>query len=674
MDRESRYRRKVDSVIEEWRAGAIPDARELILKIPELREHRAASIDLAYEEYCLRKEAGQDIDTKEFCRKFPTIQHSLTRMLDVHRCLQSFAFQLPTDDATDWPQLDEQWLDWKLIDIIGRGSFSRVYLAEEPALGNRQVVVKCSHAGPKEAFILGRLAHENIVPVHSIRLDAGRGLTAICMPLLGRVTLAALLDDVLIGENFSPLQAKNDSIETPSRDNPFCLSARSPTQYIVKVIRLVEQLAEGLAAAHDRGIVHGDIKPSNILISFGGKPMLVDFNLAMDTGHDGQFGGTPPYMAPECFQCLACTDAALQGGVSPDERSDQFSLGVVLFELLTGRLPYELDFSDARPAYRDVRSNANSRKAIIPLESALLRILDRCLSTEPENRFSTTTILTDHLKAFRVAVERRHSRRRLFRRAVLGAFCLTTVGALGAAAFVARRESPSQRQLRSALQNMKTGDYFTAAKQLSALNRNHPSQGIAAWAAYCHAKSEAYSDARAFNGFALKSDDATGRIWTNLGYCNMQLGHLAEADQQFTRAIEKNPKLQTPFMHRARLQLRLAMQGNLPPNQSALADIKKALSIRPESADLHFLAASIYAYAESKGASIQRKSIDEHIFHALRLGEPAENFQKSHLFSEFDIRALAIAASSLHSGAHRAEILLTPPRPLESELPSLAGN
>src|SRR4051812_43982467 len=175
-------RQRVLAAISLWRKGQPPDASGFLADNPELRTAQSLVIDLAYEEFCLRAEAGEHVDTEAFCNRFPTVQHSLARMLDVHRVLGSKALGLGGE--TIWPEVGTRWLDWDLIEPLGRGAFSRVFVAREPALGNREVVLKCSFAGPHEAFILGSLSHENIVPVHSSRHDESSGLTGISMPLL----------------------------------------------------------------------------------------------------------------------------------------------------------------------------------------------------------------------------------------------------------------------------------------------------------------------------------------------------------------------------------------------------------------------------------------------------------------------------------------------------------
>ncbi|WP_145086455.1 hypothetical protein [Anatilimnocola aggregata] len=155
MSTASFYRSQVDTIVDKWRAGEKPDALHVFAEHPELLQHRSLAIDLAYEEFCLREEHGETVEPEKFGARFQGMSHSLTRVLTIHRMMRSMSLGCDISHETDWPNLGEQWLDWKLIDEVGRGAFSRVYLAEEPSLGHRPVVVKCSRFGASEAFVLG---------------------------------------------------------------------------------------------------------------------------------------------------------------------------------------------------------------------------------------------------------------------------------------------------------------------------------------------------------------------------------------------------------------------------------------------------------------------------------------------------------------------------------------
>ncbi len=109
--------------------------------------------------------------------------------------------------------------------------------------------------------------------------------------------------------------------------------------YVDGIVHPGVQLAEALAYTHSQGILYRDLKPSNVLLAPSGKPMLLDFNLSCDVQFDvNRVGGTLPYMPPEQIRDVRMPPA--DGRLTGDPRSDVFSLGVILYELLAGRLPF----------------------------------------------------------------------------------------------------------------------------------------------------------------------------------------------------------------------------------------------------------------------------------------------------------------------------------------------
>ncbi|MBC7821610.1 MAG: serine/threonine protein kinase, partial [Planctomycetaceae bacterium] len=171
---------------------------------------------------------------------------------------------------------------------------------------------------------------------------------------------------------------------------------------------LIARLAEGLQHAHDRGVLHRDIKPANILIGGDGTPMLLDFNLAHDANQaqaEATLGGTIAYMAPEHLRALTRRTSEMIALV--DERSDLYGLGMVLFELITGRNPFDQSVS-CSPMPMVVEAMATERARSIPslrqfrqdVPWGLESIVRKCLQPEAAQRYQRAGEMAEDLDRF----------------------------------------------------------------------------------------------------------------------------------------------------------------------------------------------------------------------------------------------------------------------------------
>ena len=265
------------------------------------RASRSKLLDQAYDQYCKSYEAGERPDVDEYCSRFRRFKTSLKSLIQAHDYLEAHpdyfdgqerpgtipdflrkcAAELPDDSRIPWPHPGQTFLGFKLLQELGRGAFARVFLAIEPALGNRQVAVKISESGAAEARILGRLSHPNIVPVHSVQEDKATGLSLVCMPYLGCATLCDVLDRA-----FENTDAPTDAGIILQAVKDFALPNELPANpertpgpwrcatYADGILDIAVQLADALAFAHGLGIRHLDLKPSNIMITKSGVKVL----------------------------------------------------------------------------------------------------------------------------------------------------------------------------------------------------------------------------------------------------------------------------------------------------------------------------------------------------------------------------------------------------------------
>ena len=263
---------------------------------------------------------------------------------------------------------------------IGRGGQAVVYVASDTRLP-RRVALKVLHGlGPgaedalmrfrREAAAASRLDHPGICTVY----EAGReeGAAYIAMQLVEGETLAVRIAS----------RRKLESRGAPDVD---------------AALLLFEQLADALHAAHEAGIVHRDVKPGNIVITPAGQPVILDFGLARDTDSDtrltssGRVFGTPSYMSPEQVN---------PDGEPVDARSDVFSLGVSLYEFLTGVRPFQGATRDAvhRAIIDDTPTDPRRHRA---LPKDLKAVLDVALCKERDRRYETSAAFRDDLRRVR---------------------------------------------------------------------------------------------------------------------------------------------------------------------------------------------------------------------------------------------------------------------------------
>lgn len=388
-----------------WDEGSVPDLPAAVLAHPCLAQDRSILLDLAQKEYRLRHDEWRTRSPDEYCDRFTGLPRdfltTLHKLIEVEQCLGDFDLPdlLRLADDADWPSEGDHFDEFELVQELGRGALARVFLARQSKLGDREVVVKLTRSATNEANVLGSLRHPNVVLVHTVGVDANTGLGWICMPYLGRRTLEHEIRDAeRRGDFASPLLPAGRL----DRGKPAGL-LRSVEQQRTRLGQFA-RLADGLACVHEKGLLHGDLKPSNILLTDEGVPMLIDFNLAQQLDAESRLaGGTLPYMAPEQLVGIASKDEG--PGCRPTVATEVFSFGVVLYQALTSKRPFDwsgdlTDLADAAKkilaAQREWHAKADSTTVFEP---RLERLIRGCLANEPENRPQAMRLICEELEA-----------------------------------------------------------------------------------------------------------------------------------------------------------------------------------------------------------------------------------------------------------------------------------
>lgn len=369
---------------ERRRRGETVDSRHYLVRFPAIADAPELAVDVIYAEYMVREEQGELVAPQEFEERFPEYRDLLADQLSLHE-----AFANPTSDTghasssvdsmsiAESQALPEQLeADYEILDVLGRGGMGVVYKARQQAL-NRLVALKMVRRADlendellarfrAEAEVVASLHHPQIVQVY----DYGEhdGAPYLALELIEGGSLAERLD----GSPWNPRRAA----------------------------ALIEEVARAVHFAHERGVVHRDLKPNNLLISGDGEPLqlkIADFGLAKVFRDDsvshtqtGALLGTPSYMAPE--QAYGRASA-----VGP--AADVYALGAILYELLSGRPPYRGETAIDALQQLLLAEPVSIYRLVPGLPRDLATICSKCLE-RAERRYPSALELAEDLQRY----------------------------------------------------------------------------------------------------------------------------------------------------------------------------------------------------------------------------------------------------------------------------------
>jgi serine/threonine protein kinase len=376
-----------------WRAGERPVVEDYLALYPELAEQPEAAVELIYEELCLRQEHGQPVGASDVLGRFPQWREPLRALVQCHQFLEA-------GPASPFPASGEVLGDFRLLAELGRGARGRVFLAAQPALADRLVVLKLAPRSGEEHLSLARLQHTHIVPLYSVQDDVGRNLRALCMPYFGGATLGRLLE--LLAAQPPARRTGNRVVEALRQAQsaaPVALPVEGPAcrflaqaSYPRAICWMGTCLADALQYTHERDLVHLDLKPANVLWAADGQPMLLDLHLARAPIPAGApaptwLGGTPAYMAPEHRRGFEAVCAGRSAPLAVDGRADVYALGLLLGEALGGALP---------PPGQAAVVWLRQRNPQVTV--GLADIVGKCLAECPEDRYRDAAALGGDLR------------------------------------------------------------------------------------------------------------------------------------------------------------------------------------------------------------------------------------------------------------------------------------
>jgi serine/threonine protein kinase/tetratricopeptide (TPR) repeat protein len=503
------------------------------------------------------------------------------------------------------PAMPARLGDFEVVRELGRGGMGVVYEAVQVSLG-RRVALKVLAGGlgltpraverfRREAGAAAKLHHTNIVPVYATGEQDGTHFYAMELiegqsldQVIGRMRPDADADATSPADSADRTGPYHDGAATPDPGTGLSSSSLgSGSGYFDAVARMVAEVADALDYAHKAGVVHRDIKPSNLLVSPAGRLSVNDFGLARvleqpGVTATGEFVGTPAYMSPE--QITA-------GRIPLDHRTDVYSLGATLYEMLTLRRPFAGERRDQVLAQIVQKEPAPPRRLNRKVPPDLETICLKALEKDPDRRYQTAGAMADDLRRYvnRFAISAKRAgpltklRKWVRRNPALTAAGFVVVLAGSAVGFFAWRADQAERQ--RVADEQRRDDERVAEKRRAAIERGM----VAAMATDLGAAERAVAEAELLGASPAEVRFLRGFIALHLGKEDEAVEHLRQAAQLAPESVAARASLSYAYMQ----------VGSVVRAEKALAEARALPAGDPQ--DRLFLGVALGQFAPEDG-------------------------------------------------------------------------
>lgn len=388
---------KVD-LDQRWSRGLPKRIEEYAAEYPELAAADGIPRELIVEEFHVRRRHATAASSDEYLERFPQWRDELVQLIGSDAAVHAIRTKAGQSDRLTAGQSVD---DFDLLAAVGQGSFATVFLARQRSL-QRLVALKVSKDHGSEPQTLAQLDHPHIVRVFDQRILPERGLRLLYMPYLPGGTLREALmlvratpeaersGRLLLKSVDEALSRRGELPPTDSNNRKQLAGMTWPET----VCWLGVRIADALEYAHQKGVLHCDVKPANVLLGADAAPRLADFNVSASRVEGVKtFGGSFGYMSPEQLEAFDPKHERKPDSLSG--RSDVYSLAITLWELLTGARPFADQphrGASALPEMVAKRQNPQSTvmRSSLPanLPPGMAEILEKALAPDPADRYS----------------------------------------------------------------------------------------------------------------------------------------------------------------------------------------------------------------------------------------------------------------------------------------------